>query len=286
MPLIVVPTPIGNMEDMTLRGLRVLREAQVIACEDTRRTLQLLNFHGIRTPMVSCHEHNERSRARELLGRVRRGETVALVSDAGTPGLSDPGAFLLSAALAAGLPVDVLPGATALVPGLLLSGLPPQPFTFYGFLPEGGSDRRRALEALKTHPWTLVFYLSPHKAERHLEDLTSLWGDRAAVLVREISKIHQEAVAGTLPELLERARGGFRGELVLVVSGAPDSPPDDEMWRREARTMAQGGHPWRDIAKELGERYGIPKNRVKALLFAEDEGAEEEEIPGQGLANG
>lgn len=277
MPLIVVPTPIGHLEDMTLRGLRVLREAHVIACEDTRRTLQLLNRYGIRTPLLSCHEHNERVRTRELLDRVRNGETVALVSDAGTPGLSDPGAFLLAAARAAGLPVDVLPGATALVPGLLLSGLPPQPFTFYGFLPDGGGDRRRALEILATHPWTLVFYLSPHKAEKHLEDLAAAWGPRPSALVREISKIHQEVKSGTLPELLEQVRGGVRGELVLVVSGAPDVPPDEDTWQEEARNMFSAGQSWREIAKDLGERYGIPKNRIKALLFAEHGASESEE---------
>lgn len=269
MPLIVVPTPIGHLEDMTLRGLRGLREASVIACEDTRRTLQLLNRYNIRTPLVSCHEHNERSRTRELLDRLRKGETVALVSDAGTPGLSDPGAFLLAAAREAGLAVDVLPGATALVPGLLLSGLPPQPFTFYGFLPDGGGDRRRALERLESCPWTLVFYLSPHKAEKHLEDLAAAWGPRPSALVREISKIHQEVLSGTLPELLERAREGLRGELVLVVGGAPEVVADDAVWQQEARDRASSGHPWREIAKELGERYGIPKNRIKTLLFSE-----------------
>lgn len=270
MPLIVVPTPIGHLEDITLRALRVLREAHVIACEDTRRTLQLLQRYRIRTPLLSYHEHNERTRAETLLERLRHGETVALVSDAGTPGLSDPGSVLLDAVIRENLPLDVLPGPTAIVPGLLLSGMSPQPFSFFGFLPDGAGERRRVLTTLKSHPWTLVLYLSPHKAEKHLEDMAELFGDRPATLVREISKVHQETIPGTLISLVERARSGLRGELVLVVAGAPEMVLDEGTWQKTAWLRLEAGESPYDIVKDMAERYGIPKNRIKALLFSEE----------------
>lgn len=271
MPLILVPTPIGNLKDITLRALEVLEAADLVACEDTRRTLGLLNHLGLRKPLLSTHEHNEVRRIPEILRVLGEGKTVALVSDAGTPGISDPGGQVLAAALAAGYEVDVLPGPNALIPALLLSGLDPRSFLFVGFLEGRPAARRRRVRSLADRPETLIFYLSPHHPE---EDL-ALWreelGDRPAAVVREISKVHQEALRGTLGELLEAARGGrLRGELVGVVAGA--EPPEnsdvpDSLWQEEALRELEEGGDWRAVVKSLGERYGIPKNRAKAFLW-------------------
>ena len=271
MPLILVPTPIGNLKDLTLRALEVLETADLVACEDTRRTLGLLTHLGLRKPLLSTHEHNEARRIPEILRALGEGKTVALVSDAGTPGISDPGGQVLAAALAAGYEVDVLPGPSALLPALLLSGLDPRTFLFVGFLEGRPAARRRRVRSLADRPETLIFYLSPHHPE---EDL-SLWreelGDRPAAVVREISKVHQEALRGTLGELLEAAREGrLRGELVGVVAGAApseDQEVPDSLWQEEALRELEGGGDWRAVVKSLGERYGIPKNRAKAFLW-------------------
>ena len=271
MPLILVPTPIGNLKDLTLRALEVLETADLVACEDTRRTLGLLTHLGLRKPLLSTHEHNEARRIPEILRALGEGKTVALVSDAGTPGISDPGGQVLAAALTAGYEVDVLPGPSALLPALLLSGLDPRTFLFVGFLEGRPAARRRRVRSLADRPETLIFYLSPHHPE---EDL-ALWreelGDRPAAVVREISKVHQEALRGTLEQLLEAAREGrLRGELVGVVAGAApseDQEVPDSLWQEEALRELEEGGDWRAVVKSLGERYGIPKNRVKAFLW-------------------
>ncbi|WP_303322825.1 16S rRNA (cytidine(1402)-2'-O)-methyltransferase, partial [Cloacibacillus evryensis] len=176
MPLIIVPTPVGNLEDMTLRGLRELREADVIACEDTRHTLQLLNHFEIKKPLVSCHEHNETARVEPLMARLAAGERVALVSDAGTPGLSDPGGIIVRAAMERGFPIDVLPGANALLPALLLSGIGMESFLFVGFLKGRQEEKRKRLEEMKNVRETLVFYMSPHRLLKELELMGGLLG--------------------------------------------------------------------------------------------------------------
>jgi 16S rRNA (cytidine1402-2'-O)-methyltransferase len=225
MPLILVPTPIGNLEDITLRGLRALREADRVACEDTRRTLRLLNAYEIRKPLISCHEHNERGRIEGLLARLREGERIALVSDAGTPGISDPGALLVAAAIREGIPVEALPGANALLPALLLSGLSPERFLFAGFLKGRTSQKRARLRDLSPRPETLIFYVSPHRVLSELELFAAELGeDRPAALVREISKVHEEAIRGDLAEIRRRIEASApRGELVLVVAGREPS---------------------------------------------------------------
>lgn len=219
--LVLVPTPIGNLEDITLRALRVLREADVIACEDTRTSAVLLNHFGVDTPRLSYHDHNERSRAPELVARMQAGETVALISDAGTPGISDPGFFLVRACHRAGIPVMALPGPTAFVPALVASGLPTQRFVFEGFLPQR-KGRATRLNELATEKRTIVLYESPHRLLRTVSDLaTSLGGDRPAIVAREVSKLHEERHAGTLAELKDAfgALPRVRGECVIVVAG-------------------------------------------------------------------
>ena len=269
MTLCVVPTPIGNLGDITLRALDALRAADVVACEDTRRTIKLLNRYEIRKPLVSCHRHNERARADELVSRVERGETVALVSDAGTPGVSDPGYVLIEKVIEKNLPLDVLPGPNALLPALLLSGLSPQPFLFHGFVEGTSAERKKILAALRAAPQTLVFYVAPHNLARELAFFRDALGDRRAALAREISKVHQETIRAGLAELAEiAATCAPRGEMVLVVEGNRDEPAatPDEAWQAEAARMKAGGIFDREIANVLFARYGIPRNRVKKFL--------------------
>jgi 16S rRNA (cytidine1402-2'-O)-methyltransferase len=271
MPLVIIPTPVGNLEDITLRALNELRRADIVACEDTRRALKLLNHYGIKKPLVSYHQHNEMSRAEDLIGRIERGLRVALVSDAGMPGISDPGYALISAAHAKGLPVDVLPGASSILPAILLSGLKPQPFMFVGFPDITGpkaAKRAEKLEKLAGLDATLVFFVAPHDLTKGLDFLRSCLGDRDAAIVREISKIHQETIRGTLGELIEIAASrAIKGEIVLAVAGCGEReevPPD---WRSEALRMRSRGIFDREIANGLFESYGIPRNETKAFLI-------------------
>lgn len=222
--LYLVPTPIGNLEDVTLRALRVLKEADVVACEDTRTSGVLLQHFGIATPRTSFHAHNEHGKAARLVERMRAGETVALVTDAGTPGVSDPGFLLVREALAAGVRVEALPGATAFVPALVASGLPTDRFVYEGFLPQK-KGRQTRLRALVGEPRTMVLYESPHRLARLLIELTEhLGSERPAAVARELTKLHEEVRRGTLAELAAwyGAQEKVRGEIVVVVSGQPD----------------------------------------------------------------
>ncbi|HQQ10120.1 MAG TPA: 16S rRNA (cytidine(1402)-2'-O)-methyltransferase [Synergistales bacterium] len=270
MPLVVVPTPVGNMEDITLRALRALRGADLIACEDTRRTMKILSRYGIRTPLVSYHSFNEKERTRTLTERLSRGETVALVSDAGTPGISDPGYELIRSSLEAGFEIDVLPGATAFVPALLMSGFPPQPFLFEGFLPRRKGDRRRRLEELKSFSGSIVFYLSPHGPVKILEDIHQVLGERPAVILREISKLHQERIPGSLASLQALlGEASLKGEMVLVTGPRPRwTEPENGYWQGVALGLCEQGLPDKEVVKRLSEEYGIAKNRVKQFLHS------------------
>ena len=271
MPLIIIPTPVGNLEDMTLRGLRELREADVVACEDTRRTLRLLNSYEIKKPLLSCHEHNETSRVEEIMARLERGERVALVSDAGTPGLSDPGWIIAREAAERGYDVDALPGANALLPALLLSKLPMESFLFVGFLDGRTEDKRRRLEEIKRIKDTLVFYISPHRLLKELAFIAETLGNRRAALVREISKVHQESIQGTLLSLCDTIpEEKIRGEFVCVISGAEedcDEAEESGKWREEACELSKKGETTKDIANALSIKYGIQKNVIKKFLI-------------------
>ena len=217
--LYLVATPIGNLEDVTRRALRVLGEADVVACEDTRRTRALLEHFGIRARTVSYHEHNERERAEELARSIEEGRTVALVSDAGTPGVNDPGYRVVRACVERGLSVVPVPGPTAFVAALTASGLPTDEFYFGGFLPARSHARREKLAAVKGLRATLVFYETPHRLAHALADALEVLGEREAVVARELTKMHEEIVRGRLSELAARfaPEGAARGELVLVV---------------------------------------------------------------------
>jgi len=221
--LYLVATPIGNLEDITLRALRVLRECDVVAAEDTRRTGQLLRHYGIARPLLSCFAFNEARRSGEILERLGRGGKVALVTDAGSPGISDPGGRVVRAAIAAGFRVEAVPGACALVAALTASGLPAEEFHFAGFLPHKSGQRRNELTRLSGLPGTLVLYESPFRVERLLGELQAVMPDRPVVLARELTKKFEEYLRGTPAELLERARQRpLKGEFVVLI-GAGDA---------------------------------------------------------------
>jgi 16S rRNA (cytidine1402-2'-O)-methyltransferase len=218
--LYIVATPIGNLEDITLRALRILREeADVIACEDTRQTQKLLDHFEIRKPLLSYHEHNEAARTWELIDRIERGESVALVSDAGTPLLSDPGYRLVKLAIEKGIAVVPLPGASAVLAALAGAGLPTDEFRFVGFLPAKGGARRKALEALQSEQATVIAYESPHRILESLTDMAELFGDKSIVVARELTKLHEEFLRGTAQQVLDQlsARPSIKGEFTIVL---------------------------------------------------------------------
>ncbi len=265
--LYLVGTPIGNLEDLTFRALRVLREVDLIACEDTRRTQQLLNHYNISTPTRSYHEHNEMMRAPELILEMEEGEHVALVSDAGMPGVSDPGYRLVHLAIRHGIPVVPVPGASAFVAALSASGLPIETFRFVGFLPPRRLARQKALRALREASETLVFYEAPHRLLEMLEDLSSGLGDRPAVVAREVSKLHEEFVRGTVSEVLERLRKKtVKGEITVLVgsgpSAAPRTPAGRPLHPELERLMREQGVDLRDALKTVARARGISKSEA------------------------
>lgn len=267
--LFVVATPLGNLDDLTFRAVKCLKEVNLIACEDTRRTAKLLNHLGIKKPLISCFEHNELARIDELLGKIEAGEDVALVSDAGTPTISDPGFALVRAAHARGLKVSPIPGPSALLAALSASGLPTDTFLFVGFLPRTEGARRKRLQDLKTQVGTLVFYESPHRVLDSLADMISALGDREAFLCREVTKLHEELKRASLSALAADlgARAEILGEIVLVVAGAAaqagKSGSMEEALARFDAEVSMGATP-RQAAKEAGAAAGLPARDVYA----------------------
>jgi 16S rRNA (cytidine1402-2'-O)-methyltransferase len=265
--LILCGTPIGNLEDVTLRLLRVLAEADVVACEDTRRFRKLLTHHGISVrELVTYNEQNERRQSAALLQRITRGHDVALVTDAGMPGLSDPGYRLVRACVDAGANVTVVPGPTASVSALAVSGLPPARFVFEGFLPRKQSERRRRLEELRDEVRTLVFYESPHRIEASVSDMAAVLGERPAALVRELTKMYEEVLRGTLPELLEQLKERpARGEIAVVVGGAVQgarSTPGPEELAERARALMAQGVDRKEAMSRVARETGAPRRAV------------------------
>ena len=260
----VVATPLGNLEDITLRAVRVLREVSLIACEDTRRTAVLLRAHGITTAATSYFEHNERWKGERILAALRAGRDVALVSDAGTPGVSDPGFRLVRDARAAGIPVVPVPGPSAAVAALSVSGLPTDRFLFVGFLPAKSAARRKALEDLAAVRETLVFYESPVRVVAALTDMAEILGDREGFLCREATKLHEEYVRGSLTELREilAARASVKGEVVLVVSGASALPAVSEPVEVLFARLVSEGRTRREAVKETARLLGLPARDV------------------------
>ena len=275
--LILCGTPIGNLEDVTLRLLRTLQEADVVACEDTRRTRKLLTHHGISVKeLITYNDQNERRRADELVQQIARGRRVALVTDAGMPGLSDPGYRLVRACVENGLDVEVVPGPTASVTALAISGLAPARFVFEGFLPRKSGERRRRLEELKDEQRTIVVYESPHRVEATLEDMLDVFGPRPAALVRELTKMHEEVKRLPLDSLLEDVRDKpLKGEIVLVVEGAVRGsraePASDELAAR-ARSLMDTGIERKEALTRVARETGVARRKVfDALLERAEE---------------
>jgi 16S rRNA (cytidine1402-2'-O)-methyltransferase len=269
--LYIVATPIGNIEDITLRALRVLKEVDVIAAEDTRHTQILLDHYSIRTPLTSYREHNEKTKAVELVKRLAAGQNVAVVSDAGTPAISDPGFRLAAAAGHGGIRIVPVPGASAMTAVLSASGLPTDRFIFEGFLPAGKKARRARLQALRDETRTLVFYEAPHRLKDTLADMLEVLGNRAVVLAREVTKVHEEFVRGVLEQLASTVVGEVRGEVTLVIRGsAGESRIDEDRLKGEIRELKAKGLRIKEIAEILGERFGYPKKEIYRLaLLAE-----------------
>ena len=262
--LVVCPTPIGNLEDITLRTLAALREADVVACEDTRRTRILLERYGVSASLISFHEHNERQRTPELVKRMRDGAVVALVSDAGMPLVSDPGFLLVRACAAAGLAVEVLPGPTSVVAALVASALPVDHWRFAGFLPRKHSELVEVFSA----PETLVAFESPRRVASTLGVLAAIDPERPVAVCRELTKVHEEVVRGGAAELAERyAAGAPRGEIVLVIGGASGSAAPEQGPAVEAvRRLVDSGAKPRAAAAVVAELTGVPANTLYAAL--------------------
>jgi 16S rRNA (cytidine1402-2'-O)-methyltransferase len=269
--LYVVATPIGNLEDITLRALKTLGSVDLIAAEDTRHTARLLNHHRIRTPLISCHEHNEDQRIPELIDKIRAGAAVALVSDAGTPSVSDPGYRLVRDAVAQGVTVIPIPGASAAVTALCASGMPTDAFVFLGFAPKKKGKRLDLLRSLASEPRTLVFYESPRRLTAFLEEIRAVLGDRQAVLGREMTKMHEEFIRGPLSEIqasLAR-RSQIKGECTLLVEGMPAAAPavDDDLTVALRIALAQPGARISGLAKTFAQQYHLPRKTVYAMAL-------------------
>ena len=272
--LFLVGTPIGNLSDLTDRARTTLGEVDVVAAEDTRRTGALLRRLGIRVPeLISFFEGNERERAGELLRRLRDGRDVAVVTDAGMPSVSDPGFRLVRACVAESIDVRVVPGPSAAVAALVVSGLPTDRVAFEGFLPRRAGDRRERLRALAGDPRTLVLFESPRRVAAILEEVVEALGDRRVALARELTKVHEEVLRGSASEVLEeiRRRGELKGEVVLVVEGAAGSAagPPIEQLVAEARELAAGGKRKREAAAEVARRHGASANAIYRELISQ-----------------
>jgi 16S rRNA (cytidine1402-2'-O)-methyltransferase len=267
--LFVVATPIGNLEDVTLRAIRVLREAELVLAEDTRRTRTLLTRCDVRARPRSLHAHNEARRSREVLEVLASGRSAALVSDAGTPLVSDPGERLVAEVIAAGHAVVPVPGPSAILSALVASGLPTTPFLFLGFLPRRGGERDALLARIRDRAETMVLFESPRRLAATLRRLLDALGDRPACVARELTKLHEEMARGSLQELAERFAEGTKGEVTLVIGGAQEQPALDEaaLDARIRRLVAEGSSP-REIASELAPAAGVPKREIYARAQA------------------
>lgn len=262
--LYICATPIGNLQDVTLRVLRTLGEVDFICAEDTRHTRKLLSAHGIRAKLISLHEHNEYERAPSIVQAMRDGSKAALVSDAGLPGLSDPGHLLIAQTIAADLPLTVLPGANAAMTALLISGLPSERFFFQGFLPRKKRVRRAVLEELRPLTAVLIFYEAPHRLTLLLEELLEALGDRRCVVARELTKKYETVYRGSLSEQIEWHRGKERGEYVILTAGASPKEEAPAVYdvRELVRAEMTGGLSKKEAVKAVAKRLSVPRNEV------------------------
>jgi 16S rRNA (cytidine1402-2'-O)-methyltransferase len=278
--LYIISTPIGNLEDITLRALRILKEVDLVAAEDTRRTRHLLTHYGIQKPLLSYHEHNERMREDRLLEKLREGKNVALVTDAGTPGISDPGEPLIRRAIREKIPLIPVPGPAAAMAALSISGLPTDRFLFYGFLPAKSSARKKVLEGLRKRPETLVFYESPRRLPALLKEALEILGDRQVAVAREITKIFEETLRGTLAEVLEKiGKEEVKGEITVVLAGNTEREAVDSPAIREAlrECLEDSGVSWKDAVERVAEELGVAKREVYREALKMKEGTERSE---------
>lgn len=286
--LYLVATPIGNLEDITLRAVRILKEVNLIACEDTRHTRVLLAHLDIRTPTISLHEHNERTRTPHILKLLREGKSVALVSDAGTPAISDPGAALVAAVSREGCRVVSIPGASAVTAAVPLADFFAERFAFVGFLPRKQSERRRMLESLRGLTIALVIFETPHRVRKALEDIDEVLGGRRMVLVRELTKVHEEVLRGTAAQIRESLGETPRGEVTLVIEGAPETAASRRQTAHDAsgiqgvgqsadrespdvflRSLLAQGLSRRDAARALAVAYRMPSKEAYRIAIGE-----------------
>jgi 16S rRNA (cytidine1402-2'-O)-methyltransferase len=273
--LYIVATPIGNLDDITLRALQVLREVDLIACEDTRYSARLLAHYGITKPRESYHDHNERERTPHLLQMLHSGRNIGLISDSGTPLISDPGYLLVAACRKEGIPVVPIPGPSAVIAALAGSGLPINRFYFVGFLPPRSKARKAELERLRDIPATLIFYEAPHRLRATLADMSAILGSRPACLARELTKMHEEWTRAALPELLEcvSARERIRGEITLVVgpgqAGIPAPFPDVSLKEAVEDEMRKTGLSHKEALRAVARRLGISRKDAYRQLIEE-----------------
>jgi 16S rRNA (cytidine1402-2'-O)-methyltransferase len=270
--LYIVSTPIGNLEDITLRALRILKEVDRIACEDTRRTRNLLARYGIRTGMLSYHDHNKITAAKRILRILEKDNDVALVSDAGTPTIADPGFYLVRAAIEKGVRVIPLPGASIVLTALVVSGLPTIPFTFLGYLPRSISGVKQVCEEVKGRKETLIFLDSPKRLRRDLALMAEVLGDRESVVGREVTKIHEDFMRGCLSFLAGHcgsgSSSGLKGEVVILVDGAGDVVDEDEIVRFIRRQLREGGVTARDLCREVIDTFEIGRNQAYKMVIS------------------
>lgn len=272
--LYLVATPIGNLEDMTFRALRVLKEVDLVAAEDTRHSRKLFNHYGVTTPLTSYFAHNEGVKGERILELMRQGKSVALITDAGTPAISDPGFLLVRACREQNLPVTAVPGASAVIAGLSVSGLPTERFAFEGFLPPKSAARRKLFKASGEEKRTLVFYEAPHRLVASLADLVDeLGGDREVAVVRELTKLHEEVFRGTAQQALTHfQQDRVRGEIVLLLGPAPEKPQQETVREALQRWHRETDLPMRDIVKEVARQFGLSGSEVyKESLKMRDE---------------
>jgi 16S rRNA (cytidine1402-2'-O)-methyltransferase len=266
--LYVVATPIGNLADMTVRATRVLANVDLIACEDTRQTRKLLDHYGIKTPLISYHEHNEQGRSEDLLREILAGKNMALVSDAGTPLIADPGYRLVERARQQGVVVSPIPGPSALLAALSASGLPTDSFLFHGFLPPKQGQRKKLLEQLKPLQSTLVFYEAPHRILDALADVAEILGSRRAVVARELTKIHEEFLRGTASQIHDTlaSRATVKGEIVLMIGKSEAQEIDDTPIETAVEKLVQSGLSTMEACKTVARQRGVSKREVYKLI--------------------
>lgn len=266
--LYIVATPIGNLEDITLRAIRILKEVDIIAAEDTRHTLKLLNHLSISKPLISYHRHNEEIKTEELINKLLEGKNVALVSDAGTPVISDPGGEIVKAAIKNNIKVTPVPGACAAITALIASGIDAKEFTFIGFLPQNKKNRKEKLEQIKNAEITTILYEAPHKLLQTLQDLKLIVENRTIVLVRELTKIHEEYIAGTIEEILQIVQSP-KGEYVIIINKIEKTQNEikqealNELSIEEHyRYYEQNGLDKKEIIKQIAKDKGVNKNEI------------------------